>query len=269
MKTSIFDFLDYKKYIIQRIEAAPNRGRGLKRKMAEKLGIQTSYVSQVLGGGVHFNLEQGMKVNEFFGHSQEESRFLCLLINFARAGTKELEVFLQDEISEVLRKRENLKDRLAISDSLTESNQHIYYSSWTYAAIHILTSIPEFQTVESIVKRLRLSRERVQANLKFLVETGLVIDEGSKFVIGATRIHLDAESLQIQRHHYNWRSQAVNSIDRGFKEDLHYSTVVSLAKKDRPLLKEILIKAIEECRTIIKVSPEEDVHVITIDSFSL
>lgn len=269
MKVSIFDYLNYKDYLLARIEASPSRGRGLKRKMAEFLGVQTSYISQVLGASVHFNLEQAMKVNKFWEHSQEESRFLCLLINYARAGTQELEIFLRDEINEVLRKRENLKDRLAISDSLTEANQHIYYSSWTYAAIHILTSIPEFQTIDAIVKRLRLSRERVQANLKFLVETGLVIDAGARFVIGKTRIHLDAQSLQIQRHHYNWRSQAVNSIDRGFKEDLHYSTVASLAREDRPKIKEILIKAIEECRSIIKVSPEEDVHVITIDSFAL
>lgn len=269
MKTIIFDHLDYKKYLHERIEAAPYRGRGLKLQMAKAIGVHTAYISQVLNKGPHFNLEQAMKVNQFWGHSKQEARFFCLLINLARAGTHELRQFIQEEINEVLEKRKNLKERLDIKDSLDESNQNIYYSSWSYAAIHILTSIPSFQSVESIVERLRLPRERVQENLKFLVDTGLVLQKGARFMIGTTRIHLSADSLQIQRHHSNWRSQAVISLDRSSAEDLHYSSVISLSKQDRPRVKEILIKAIEECRAIIRESPEEDLHVITLDSFTL
>src|SRR5690606_33784385 len=135
--------------------------------------------------------------------------------NLARAGTQELREFIRDEIREVHEKRKNLKDRLAIKESLNDANQHIYYSSWTYAAIHILTSIPEFQTVDKIVEKLSISRERVQENLAFLTETGLVREQGGRYEIGTTRIHLDADSLHIRRHHYNWRSQSVISVDRG------------------------------------------------------
>lgn len=269
MKKNIFDFTDYKEYLKNRIETSPQKGRGLKLKMSKALGVQTAYISQVLNKDPHFNLEQAMRINDFWGHSKEESRFFCLLINLARAGTNELKKFIEDEIQEVHEKRKSLKERLAIKESLNEANQHIYYSSWTYAAIHILTSIPEFQTVDKIVERLRLSRDRVQENLRFLVETGLVLEHGNRYVIGTTRIHLDADSLQVRRHHYNWRSQSVISVDRGFKEDLHYSNVVSISSADKPRVKEILIKAIEECRAIIRESPEEDIQVITIDSFTL
>lgn len=269
MKNNIFDFSDYKQYIHDRIENSPAKGRGLKLQMARALGVQTAYISQVLNKDPHFNLEQAMRLNDFWGHSKEESRYFCLLINLARAGTHELREFISEEIREVHEKRKNLKDRLAIKESLNDANQHIYYSSWTYAAIHILTSIPEFQTVDKIVEKLRISRERVQENLAFLTETGLVREKGGRYEIGTTRIHLDADSLHIRRHHYNWRSQSVISVDRGYKEDLHYSTVVSLSREDRPRVKEILIKAIEECRAIIRDSPEEDIQVITLDSFSL
>lgn len=269
MKNNVFDFLDYKKYLHDKITSSPRKGRGLKLQMAQALGVQTAYISQVLNKDPHFNLEQAMKLNQFWGHSKEEARFFCLLINYARAGTHELRQFIKDEMEEVHERRRSLKDRLGIKNSLTEANQHIYYSSWTYAAIHILTSIPEFQTVDKITERLRLSRDRVHENLYFLVETGLVLQEGGRYIIGTTRIHLDADSLQVRRHHYNWRSQSVISVDRGFKEDLHYSNVISLSKADKPRVKEILIKAIEECRAIIKESPEEDIQVITLDSFTL
>lgn len=269
MLNNVFDFSDYKEYLHDKIISSPSKGRGLKLQMAQALGVQTAYISQVLNKDPHFNLEQAMKLNKFWGHSKEESRYFCLLINYARAGSHELREFIKEEMHEVHEKRKSLKARLDIKNSLNEANQHIYYSSWTYAAIHILTSIPEFQTVDKIVERLRLSRERVQENLHFLVETGLVLTQGGRYIIGTTRIHLDADSLQVRRHHYNWRSQSVISVDRGFKEDLHYSNVVSIAKDDVPKVKEILIKAIEECRAIIRESPEEDIQVITIDSFKL
>lgn len=269
MKKNLFEYVNYKEYLKDRIASSPNKGRGLKLKMSQSLGVQTAYISQVLHKEPHFNLEQAIKINQFWGHSKQESRFFCLLINLARAGTHDLREFIKEEIQEVLEIRKNLKARLDIKDSLDESNQHIYYSSWTFAAIHMLTAIPEFQTIEQIVERLRLDRTRVQENLKFLVDTGLVLQVGNRFKIGKTRIHLSADSLQIQRHHSNWRNQAVAALDHVQKEDLHYSSVVSLSRDDRSKLKEILIKAIEECRSVIKDSNEEDLHVITLDSFSL
>lgn len=269
MQKSVFDYIDYKNYLHDKISTSPAKGRGLKLQMAQALGVQTAYISQVLNKDPNFNLEQAMKLNHFWHHSKDESRYFCLLITYARAGSHELREFIKEQLNDIHEKRKSLKNRLDIKSSLNEANQHIYYSSWTFAAIHILTSIPSFQTVDKIVERLRLSRERVQDNLQFLIETGLVVEQNGRYIIGTTRIHLDADSLHVRSHHYNWRSQSVISVDRGFKEDLHYSNVVSLAKEDVPKVKEILIKAIEECRAIIRESPEEDIQVITVDSFKL
>lgn len=89
------------------------------------------------------------------------------------------------------------------------------------------------------------------------------------YKIGLTKIHLPKDSPQIQRHHTNWRMQAIRSIDINNPQDLHYSTVVAMASRDRPKIREILIKAIEECRNVIKDSGEEGVQSICIDFFSL
>ena len=75
--------------------------------------------------------------------------------------------------------------------------------------------------------------------------------------------------MQIRRHHTNWRNQAITSIDKNEEEALHYSSVLSMADKDVPKIKEIMIKAIEECREIIKVSKEERLQIITMDFFKI
>lgn len=269
MKSTIFDYKSYKNYLNEKIINAPSKGRGLKRKMATHLGCQTAFISQVLNQHVNFSLEQAIKLNQFWSHSKEESRFFLLLVQFERAGSEELRNFFKEEMNQILLKRKNLKDRLDIKDSLNENNQHIYYSVWYYAAIHIMLSVPDYQTPKKISQYLGIPLRQIQEALEFLVKTGLAIQKGNRYEIGLTRIHLDKSSVQIRRHHTNWRSQAISSIDRNEPEDLHYSNVLSISREDIPKVKEVFVKAIEEAREIIKVSPEEEVQVLALDFFSL
>jgi uncharacterized protein (TIGR02147 family) len=269
MRNTVFDYRNYKNYLNERIINAPSKGRGLKRKMATFLGCQTAFISQVLNQHVNFSLEQAIRLNEFWSHNQEESRFFLLLVQYERAGTLELQQFFEEEMKLILKKRENLKERLDIKDSLDDKNQLIYYSVWYYAAVHICLSIPDYQTPRRIAQYLGLPLKQIQEALEFLVETGLARQKGSRYEIGLTRIHLDKTSFLIRRHHTNWRNQAISSIDRNEHGDLHYSNVLSISREDIPRVKEIFVKAVEEAREIIKVSPEEEVQVLTLDFFTL
>lgn len=269
MNISLFDYRDYKQYINQTILAMPSKGRGVRRDLAAYLNCQTAYISQVLNKDVQFSLEHAVKINQFFKHSKEQARYFLLLVQWQRAGSKELRDFIHNEISEIIEKRIELKERLNIKDSLDDNNQHIYYSAWYFAATHIMLSIPHYQTSEAISKTLRLPLKQVQGILSFLCETGLAIHQNNRFVIGKTRIHLGQNGIPIRRHHTNWRNQAIASIDKQNEADLHYSSVLSMSKKDIPKVKEIFIKAIEESREIIKTSKEEKVQVIAIDFFDL
>ncbi len=269
MKKTVFDFKDYKPYLNEKILSSPYKGRGLKRKMSIHLNVQTAFVSQVLNHHVHFSLEQAIKLNDFWSHSKEESKFFLLLVQYQRAASRELQKFFKTEMDEILERRSNLKERLNIKDSLDETNQHIYYSAWTYAAVHILLSVPAYQAPKAIADHLRVPLKRIQEILDFLCTTGLAVQKQDRYEIGLTRIHLSKDSVQIRRHHTNWRNQAIQSIDKNDPEDLHYSNALSMSHKDVPRVKEIIIKAIEDCREIIKVSKEERLQILTMDFFGI
>lgn len=266
---TIFDYQNYKQYIIDRIENSPAKGRGVKLKMAEFLNCQTAFVSQVLNNDPNFSLEQGTKLNKFFEHTKEESRFFILQLQFERAGSYDLKEFFKSEMNEVLEKRSDLKNRIHIKNSLKPIDQQVYYSSWLYACVHMMVAVPEFQTPQAISKQLNIPREKIIEVMQFLEETGLISKKGNHFEIGVTKIHLTKDSPQIQRHHTNWRMQAIRAIDINDPTDLHYSTVVSMSKDDAPKIKEILIKAIENCREVIRNSKEEGVQSICIDFFGV
>lgn len=269
MKKNLFEYIDYKKYINEKIANSPARGRGIKQKIAVHLKCQTAFVSQVLNGLPNFSLEQAVKLNSFFEHTKEESRFFLLLVQLERAGSNDLQNFFKAEIDEILEKRSDLKNRIDIKTTLKKVDQQVYYSTWLYACIHMLVAIPEIQTPQAISKHLNLPREKVLEVLDFLEETGLIQKKGSRYEIGVTKIHLTKDSPQIQRHHTNWRMQAIRSIDINAPADLHYSTIVSMAHTDVPRVKEILIKAIEECRGVIRDSKEEKVQSICLDFFGV
>ncbi len=269
MNKTIFEFTDYKTYLIEKIYSLPSKGRGFKLKIAKFLICQNTHISQILNGDIHFNFEQGIKLNHFFEHSIDEGKYFLNLIHLAKSNSPELKKFYQDELNEIILRNTDLKKRTNFKKGLREKDQEIYYSSWIYSAVHIMITIKEFRNIHSIAKKINCSKEKTTEVLNFLIGTGLIVKDGQSYLPGIERIHLSKDSTHIQRHHANWRIKAINSIDLNKPEDLHFSNVVSISKVDIVKVRELFIKAIAEARTIIKDSPEEKLQSICVDFFEI
>jgi len=270
MKNSVFYYQNYKRYLCDRIDSLPSKGHGFRSRLAQAAGCNVAYVSQVLNSSAHFSLEQAEEVNHLLGHNPEESLFFNLLVQIARAGTQRLKQRTQAQIDGIIQKRMNLKDRVDTKKTLSEMDQTRYYSSWYYAAIHILVSVPGLQTKEALAEHLGLSIEKVSSVLEFLLSISLVSQEQGLYKIGVGRVFLGNDSLMIAKHHANWRMKALEAIDNGDPKDVHFSTVMSLAKKDVALMREKLMKCIEETRAIVRDSKtDEEVHSLCLDFFEV
>lgn len=269
MNKDIYDFRDYKAYLKYLIAQKPGKGRGVQSQIAQKMGCQTGYVSQVLNNDANFSLEQIESLNQFLGHNYDEGHFLILLVELARAGTPDLRKRFQHEIDKVLKQRLILKDRVDIKKSLEPVDQATYYSSWYYAAVHVAFSIPELRTRENLKDFLGLSDQTLNEAITFLTSVGLVEKKGDHYVQGVTRLFLGKDSPMIKKHHTNWRMRAIHALDGDIDQNLHFSTVVSLSKSDLLMIKEKLVKSIEETRAIIRESKEEAVCCFNVDFFSL
>lgn len=269
MKTSVYEYRDYKESVVELINSMAGEGRGRRKELADHIGCQISHITNVLSGGGHFNQEQAEAAANYFGFNQAETEFFLLLVQFNRAGTSRLrEVYLR-MLDERQQKHSALKNRLSMPDSLKDREENVYYGSWQYGAIHVLLSIPDFQNREAISARLELPLSRVDAVLSFLVETGLCRKEGSKYLPARPLIHLDKSSHLIARHHTNWRLRTIDNLDLTDDSDLHYSSVFTLSKSDYPKVQEIMSKALAEALKVITASPEEHAAVMCLDVFHL
>lgn len=265
---NLYDFLDYKKYLKFRLGREKQR-TGAKSKAAQFIGCQTAYLSQVLNGHAQLSLEQAQKMSEFLSHAPEETHFLLLLVQFQRAGTKELEVYFKNQLDEILDQRQKIKSRVDVNREMSELQKNKYYSSWVYAAVHIALSIPELQNPQKISQYLEIELNRTYEILNFLKESGLAIQEEGIYKIGPSHVHLGNDEDNILKHHSNWRLKALQGLDRGRSQIVNYAVTYSVAKSDVQKIKNKLLDVIQENMKIVAPSKEEVLMCNIIDFFEL
>lgn len=266
----LFDYDDYRAYLLDWIELRPNNGRGARAELARAMGSPVSHISQVLGNSTEFTLEQGESLNQHLGHKPDECDFFLLLLQKSRAGTPALKRRVESQIERIRERRLVLKNRLEVKKTISNEHQARFYSSWIYAAVHVALTIRKLQRKEDLAAFFQLEGALVSEVLDFLVSIGLVHQMGGRFVATETRMHLASDSPMISKHHINWRLQSIQSLEKVVPgSDLHYSSVVTIANSDVAKIKSVLIKAIENAKQIIRDSPEEELYSLDLDFFKV
>jgi uncharacterized protein (TIGR02147 family) len=267
MKSSIYEYRDYKSYLRHALDAREERG--VRSRLAEAAQCHTAYISQTLNGNNHFSLEQGERIAHFLGLGSEQTSFLLLLIQYGRAGTPALRKILERQIHASVEAQLVLKNRLEFKKTLSREDQATFYSSWQYGAVHVLVSVPGCHSEQGIADYLGLPLQRVSEILQFLLSVGLVARKGNHYEIGTSHIHLESDSPMISKHHTNWRMRAVQSLDQPRPEELHYSSVITASREDSSKIREILVRAIEEVRAVVRKSGNEEGYCYSLDFFGL
>jgi len=265
---SLFLYKNYKEYLIWKLQSFSKRV-GSRRRLAQAINCQATYITQVLNGQAHFTLEQAHSINDYLGHNESESHFFLLLVQLERSGTISLKNYFRNQILEINKNRELLATHLNKKNSLTIEQQTQYYSSWQYSAIHIALSLIEKPPLDQLSLRLGIPLERVNYIIQSLIEMGLIIMTEKGYQLSQNDTFIGQNSLHLARHHSSWRIQAINNIEKGKVQDLHYTAVYSLSRDDRERLKENIIALIQKNLKIVHSSPEESLFIFTADFFEL
>lgn len=266
MQKTLYEFDSYRAYLLARMET---KGRGERLAIAKHLSCQPSYVSRVLNGKADFSTEQAHGINELYSHSNHESRFFLLLVQFARAGTASLREFLQNEIREIRKARLQLRKRLDVTESLDPIHQAKFFSSWKYAAIQIAGSLPDCNSSEEIAERLKLPIKQVTETLEFLINLGLLVENKGKLELGPQNIFIGRDSAMINQHHTNWRVRTLESIDSALPTDVHFTSVMSISRKDALQLSETFVQDLARNQKVVNASKEEDIYAYCLDFYKL
>jgi Uncharacterized protein conserved in archaea (DUF2250). len=266
---TIFNFKDYKLFL-KAIEAErASVQRGFRSRLSEVLNCQNAYISQIFNTHSHFSLEQGFKITEYLKLSDSETKFFLLLIERARAGTKELAQHFSKDIEAMREKHFNVKERVSEAKTLTLEDRATYYSSSLYASIHIITTIPEFRTTESIATALKIPLNETKEMILFLLSCGLLEEKKGQLIPGGTQIHLPKDTAHVRQHHTNWRLTTIGHLSSKKDGNVHYSTVSSLSLEDAKKLKNKFVEVIVEYIETVGPSKEETLYNFNLDFYEL
>jgi uncharacterized protein (TIGR02147 family) len=264
---SIFEEVNYKEALKKLIDNYTGEKRGLQTRLAEAIGCQQAYISRVLSDKAEFNQEQALAISHFFDLDQLEKKYFFLLVNYNRAGTDELKKYYKLQIEEIISQKMTLSSRINKGVTINDQIRSVYYSDWIYVAVHMLTSISEYQTVHAITSKLNCSQERLLKVLEFLIESGLVKKEKNAYKHISGNLHLENDSPFIKNHHSNWRLKAIEDVGHGDSKSLHYSSVVSCSEKDFQKIQDLMISTIKKIREIVKDSKDEKIFCYSLDGF--
>lgn len=264
----IWDFTEYKPYLIAQLGGAHTR-TGLRKELAEHIPVHTTFVSQVLKGKADFSLEQAEAINEFLEHTDDEAEYFILLLMKDRAGTRPLKVRFERKIKVMRDERLNIQKRIGTQETISDRDREKFYSTHYYGAIHVLTGIPDFRTVENLSVALRLSKPRVQEMVDFCLRIGILKEEKGNLFPGSQHIHLGNQTELVLKHHMNWRQHTIHGLQFLDPDDLHYSACVSLTHGDAFKIKESMLHNLKQNVDVISRSAEEVAYVLSFDFYKL
>ena len=268
MKKTLFDFDHYADFLAERL---PNSGemRGSRSRLADHLGCQTGFVSQVILKRNHFSLEHALATSRYLELNSDEQDYFILLVLQAKAGTPELSHYFESRLKITLDKRRQISERIQVKTQMDSEGREIYYSSWTYSAAHMLLFLEPYQSTLKLARKLGISVSHAQSIVDFLVQRKMAAIRGEQVVALPARLHIPQDSPSIQRHHTNWRLRAVQSLAGPSEDDLHYSGVFSLSRSAAREIREILLGSIQSSEPIIRDAKDETVFAMNIDWFGI
>jgi uncharacterized protein (TIGR02147 family) len=273
MNASIFQFVDYKRYIKSQIESADSNW-GLISKLADAAGCQRSYLSRVLSSEVHLVADHIYGLSEHWRLSESETDYFLLLLEKEKASTPKYRNRINTNIVKAREAHENLQNKTKKPSADLSEKEIKYYSAWYWSAIHIATSIPELQSLGAISKKLHLNEDLVLEVLNELTSYGWIKKEGSgvkeKWKFNSSELHVPKSSHLSTLHHSNWRHLAVLDSQRTKSNSgFHFTAVQSIDQKAWEQLKELILKFIEDAQKISSPAKEEKLISFCLDFFEV
>lgn len=264
---SIFDFTDYRKFVLQWLTLQPLKGRGFYSKLAEKLSTSNAAVTQIFKGQREISQEHSLELAEEFNFNDKELSYFLLLTDYARTSSHKLKKVLYQQIQKVQTEQRSLINKVEKDKVLSEEIKSIYYSSWVYTGLRNLVALEEFNSVQLLSERLKISPQQLSKIMEFLTQNQLLILENKKIKIGPQRTHLENDSPFVIKHHQNWRLKSMTEMSNQKENDLFYTAPMSLSEDLAEKIRSQFLEFIKEIVKDVGPSKSETVRCLNIDWF--
>lgn len=265
---SIFSFTSYKEAM--RYMLIENAQWGKLSRAAEYLECQASFLTRVIKDKLHLTRDHAFNLAVFLKFSSSEVEYFLTLVDFERATDLKYKSKLKQLLAEQKLKYDSISERTNRKNLTKSSFRSNYFSNWLYTAIHFLVSVPKYQKIEELVRRLNIKDIVVKKYLKELAEEGFVKSVNKdRWQFNSGNYHLEKDSPLVVLHHQNWRTRAVIDSQDFNNESVHFTAVYTLSEADAAKLKEMMLEFISSANRTVEPSENEECIAICCDLFKV
>lgn len=244
------------------------RPRGAIKKLADQLHCHPTFLAQVLNEKANLSMEQALTVAQFYEFSREELEYFLLVLQLNRAGTKELRVFLKEQINKLRELHRDLQPRDQKPLSSLGNFEAEYFSHWLYQMIHGMTQITRWQKSIAIAKALNLAEMEIKFILARLEVMGLVKQEKGQWKCLQDSMHLAKDSPFIRSLHSTWKTKILSDFQSSSNiEGTHFSGILAVSESDYQKIREQLVKFLNNLRKTAENSEPQNVYLLSIDCY--
>ncbi|MDZ4661607.1 MAG: TIGR02147 family protein [Pseudomonadota bacterium] len=265
----LFSFHGYRNYLKAWIEHARENQTSNLSRLAEAIGVNPSFLAHVQSGLKNLSFEQAALISKIFNHTNLEREYFFALVQIERAGTQLLKTYWESKKDAILEERSRVKSRVGKHLELTSEDRAIFYSSWIYVAVFVATAINDGQTLDQIASRFSLDRSKAEEILNFLESNGICGRENSIYKMAQNSVYISNDSPLVVKHHTNWRMKGIQKMDSRQKNELFYTSPMSISASDFERIRELLLKSIESSQKIAHASAAEEVFCLNLDFFKV
>src|SRR4051812_29932070 len=108
----VFEFDDYKKFVLARLRSMPKRGHGQFRRIAQLLNIHTTMVTHIFKGDAQLTIDHALKLGQHWGLDPLEKDYFIMLLQIERAGTSDARNYFVKQLAVLAEHARKISERL-------------------------------------------------------------------------------------------------------------------------------------------------------------
>ena len=260
---SIYAYDDYKKYLTGWFSTTKQK----KTDVAKEIGIQSSFLSQVLNGAKNLTLEQGIKFCMMLKFDEDMTDYFLLLIQRQKNSESSLEPVFDRQINNIRKKYGDYEIALN-STKHNDKNFYQFTSRWYYCAIHCLLGLRDINTIDDLTKKINLKKNLIEEAVAALKEWGYVQESAKGFQTIEDKDFLVFESgPNLTDYHHTWRIQALKGLNA--ESDTHSLHATNLLRVNDDTALKIRNMLLEANKKAYEIATNENMLMASSEEVSL
>lgn len=224
-----------------------------------------------MNGSADLSEDQLHLLCEYFNLNRDETKYLELLLQFAKSGLKDRKDVLKREIHIFQSIKLDIKNNIDV-DQITPEHQLFidYFLNPQMQIVHVALNVKKYQTLESLEKVINSDKKALIEILDKLIQLNLIEYKNKRYQVIKESLHLPKDSHLIHPHQTLLRVKSLEHKEVKSRDSGNYtfSVTFSCDEDGRKKIQEDFIKYLKSVQKTVQNAGTEEVYQINFDLFS-